>query len=139
MKKKLNIGVVGCGFMGRTHSNAFRTVPNFFDIPYEPVLKTVCARSEERARSFAAQWGYESFETDWRKLVESAEIDLIDIASPNDTHAEIALAAANGRERPCCAKSRWEGRRRNPWQWWKRWKKPGWPTWSGTTTGACRP
>jgi predicted dehydrogenase len=104
MKKKLNIGVVGCGFMGRTHSNAFRTVPNFFDLAYEPVLKTICARKGERAKAFAAQWGYESFETDWRKMVDSPEIDLIDIASPNDTHAEIAVAAAGAGKMVMCEK-----------------------------------
>jgi predicted dehydrogenase len=104
MKKKLNIGVVGCGFMGRTHSNAFRSAPNFFDLPYEPVLKAICARKGERAKSFAAQWGYESFETDWRKMVDSAEIDLIDIASPNDTHAEIAVAAAQAGKMVMCEK-----------------------------------
>jgi predicted dehydrogenase len=104
VKKKLNIGVVGCGFMGRTHSNAFRTVPNFFDLPYEPVLKTICARKGERAKLFAAQWGYESFETDWRKMVDSPEIDLIDIASPNDTHAEIAVAAALAGKMVMCEK-----------------------------------
>jgi myo-inositol 2-dehydrogenase/D-chiro-inositol 1-dehydrogenase len=104
MKKKLNIGVVGCGFMGRTHSNAFRTVPNFFDVPYEPVLKKICARSESRASGFASQWGYEGFETDWRKLVESPEIDLVDIASPNDTHAEIAVAAARAGKMVMCEK-----------------------------------
>src|SRR5260370_37182087 len=92
--KKLNIGVVGYGFMGRTHLNAFLKVANFFDVPYQPVLKTICARNAERANSFAAKWGYESVETDWRKLVESPDIELIDIASPNDTHAEIAIAAA---------------------------------------------
>ena len=92
--KKLNIGIVGYGFMGRTHSNAFRKAPNFFDLPYEPVLKTICARNPERAQAFAAKWGYESAVTDWRALVDSADIDVIDIASPNDTHAEIAIAAA---------------------------------------------
>ena len=67
--KTLNIGMVGYGFMGRTHSNAFLRVNNFFDIPYRPVLKTVCARSPERARAFAEKWGYSSVETDWRALV----------------------------------------------------------------------
>ena len=62
--------MVGCGFMGRTHSNAFRQAPRFFDLPYEPVLKTICARNGEKAAAFAANWGYESSETDWRKLVE---------------------------------------------------------------------
>ena len=102
--KKLNIGVIGCGFMGRTHSNAFGKVSNFFDVPYRPVLKTICARSGDRARSFAERWGYESTETDWRKLVESPDIDLIDIASPNDTHAEIAIAAAKAGKMVMCEK-----------------------------------
>src|SRR6185295_15490989 len=58
MKKKLNIGLVGYGFMGRTHSNAFRQAPRFFDVPYEPVLKAVCARNADRVRAFASNWGY---------------------------------------------------------------------------------
>jgi predicted dehydrogenase len=69
MKKKLNVGVIGCGFMGRTHSNAFLQAPRFFDLPVERVLKRVCARNAERAKAFAENWGYESYETDWRKLV----------------------------------------------------------------------
>lgn len=102
--KKLNIGVIGCGFMGRTHSNAFGKVTNFFDVPFRPVLKTICARNGDRARSFADRWGYESTETDWRKVVESPDIDLIDIASPNDTHAEIAIAAAKAGKMVMCEK-----------------------------------
>ncbi|MCA9433013.1 MAG: Gfo/Idh/MocA family oxidoreductase, partial [Candidatus Omnitrophica bacterium] len=84
-KKKLNVGLIGYGFMGRTHSNAYRKVGNFFDLDYEVVTKAVYARNEERLKSFADQWGYESTETDWRKLVERDDIDLIDIGSPNDT------------------------------------------------------
>ncbi|MBL8242226.1 MAG: Gfo/Idh/MocA family oxidoreductase [Bryobacterales bacterium] len=102
--KKLRIGLIGYGFMGRTHSNAFRKVTNFFDVPYEPVLHTVCARNEERAKAFASKWGYQSVETDWRKAVESPDIDLIDIASPNDTHAEIAIAAAKAGKMVMCEK-----------------------------------
>src|ERR687886_2692966 len=83
MKKKLNIGLVGYGFMGRTHSNAFLQAPRFFDVPYQPVLKAVCARNAERVKAFAANWGYESIETDWRALVDRRDIDLVDIASPN--------------------------------------------------------
>ncbi len=93
-KKKLNIGLVGAGFMGRTHSNAFRQAGRFFDLDYEPVLKAVATRNAKGAADFAANWGYESSEGDWRKLVDRKDIDLIDIASPNDTHAEIAIAAA---------------------------------------------
>jgi len=102
--KTLNIGMVGYGFMGRTHSNAFRAVNNFFDIPYRPVLKTICARNADRVRAFAENWGYSSIETDWRALVNSPEIDLIDIASPNDTHAEIAIAAAAAGKMVLCEK-----------------------------------
>ena len=102
--KNINIGVIGCGFMGRTHSNAFGKVSQFFDLPYRPVLKTICARNADRARAFATQWGYESAETDWRRLVASPEIDLIDIASPNDTHAEIAVAAAQAGKMVLCEK-----------------------------------
>ncbi len=103
-KKQLNIGLVGYGFMGRTHSNAFLQAGRFFDLPYKPVLKAVCARNPERAQSFADNWGYESIETDWRKLIERDDIDLIDIASPNDTHAEIAIAAAKAGKIVMCEK-----------------------------------
>jgi myo-inositol 2-dehydrogenase/D-chiro-inositol 1-dehydrogenase len=80
--KTLNIGLVGYGFMGRTHSNAFLQAPRFFELPYKPVLKAVAARNEDRVKTFAANWGYESYETDWRKLIERKDIDVIDIASP---------------------------------------------------------
>jgi predicted dehydrogenase len=103
-KPRLNIGVVGYGFMGRTHSNAFRRVSNFFDVPYEPVLKVICARNRSRAESFQQTWGYESIETDWRRLIERKDIDVVDIASPNDTHAEIAIAAAQAGKAILCEK-----------------------------------
>ncbi len=103
-KKKLNIGMVGYGFMGRTHSNAFSQVGHFFDTGYQPVLKTICARDAEKGKAFADQWGYESSVTDWRKLVDDKNIDLIDIASPNDTHMEIAIAAAEAGKMVMCEK-----------------------------------
>jgi predicted dehydrogenase len=102
--KNLNIGLVGYGFMGRTHSNAFHQAPRFFDLPLRPVLKAVCARDADRAKRFAGNWGYESVETDWRKLVERKDIDLIDIASPNDTHHDIAIAAAQAGKTVMCEK-----------------------------------
>ena len=102
--KTLNIGMIGYGFMGRTHSNAFLQAGRFFDLPYRPVLKAICARNAERVRKFAENWGYESSETDWRKLVERKDIDLVDIASPNDTHAEIAIAAAKAGKIVMCEK-----------------------------------
>src|ERR671910_299025 len=102
--KNLNIGLVGYGFMGRTHSNAFHQAPRFFDLPYRPVLKAVSARNEERVKKFAENWGYESYETDWRKLIERKDIDVVDIASPNDTHREIAIAAAQAGKMVMCEK-----------------------------------
>lgn len=103
-KKELNIGLVGYGFMGRTHSNAFLQVPRFFDLPYQPVLKAVCARSAERVKGFAENWGYQSIETDWRAMIDRKDIDVIDIASPNNTHAEIAIAAAQAGKMVLCEK-----------------------------------
>ncbi|MCA3556304.1 Gfo/Idh/MocA family oxidoreductase [Aestuariivirga sp.] len=103
-KKTLNIGMVGYGFMGRTHSNAFAQAPRFFDLGCTPVLKTICARNAEKAKDFAEQWGYESSVTDWRRLVDDKSVDLIDIASPNDTHMEIAIAAAQSGKMVMCEK-----------------------------------
>jgi predicted dehydrogenase len=102
--KKLNIGIVGGGLMGRAHSNAFDKVNHFFDLEYKPALKAVCGRDAKNAAAFAARWGYESIETDWRKLVRRDDIDLIDIASPNNTHAEIAIAAAKAGKMVLCEK-----------------------------------
>jgi predicted dehydrogenase len=104
MKKPLRIGLIGYGFMGRTHSNAFRKVGNFFDLEYAPVMQAVCARDAAKAQAFANQWGWQSVETDWRKLVDRADIDLIDIGSPNNTHAEIAIAAAKAGKMIMCEK-----------------------------------
>ena len=102
--KTLAIGLVGYGFMGRTHSNAFLQAGHFFDLPYQPVLRAVCARNPDRLNAFAENWGYQSIETDWRRLIHHKDIDLIDIASPNDTHAEIAIAAAKAGKMVMCEK-----------------------------------
>jgi myo-inositol 2-dehydrogenase/D-chiro-inositol 1-dehydrogenase len=104
MRNQFRIGLVGCGFMGRTHSNAFHQAPHFFDLPCKPVLQAVCARSPKSASDFAQRWNYASFETDWRKLVRRDDIDLIDIATPNDSHAEIAIAAARAGKMVMCEK-----------------------------------
>jgi myo-inositol 2-dehydrogenase/D-chiro-inositol 1-dehydrogenase len=104
MTKTLNIGLVGYGFMGRTHSNAFLQAGRYFNLPRKPVMKAVAARSEDRVRAFADNWGFESHTADWRELVNRKDIDLIDIASPNDTHHDIAIAAAKAGKMVMCEK-----------------------------------
>ena len=104
-KKQLRIGLIGCGFMGRTHTNGYKRVSDFFPaLGFTPVLKAACARNETRVRAFAEQWGYESFETDWKKLIQRDDIDAVDICTPNDTHAEIAIAAAAAGKMILCEK-----------------------------------
>ncbi|VTS02521.1 Gfo/Idh/MocA family protein [Tuwongella immobilis] len=104
MAKPLNIALIGTGFMGRTHSNAYRKVRNFFNVPYDPVLKVVCARDAAKTKAFADTWGYESTESDWRKVIERKDVDVIDICTPNNLHAEIAIAAAEAGKMILCEK-----------------------------------
>jgi predicted dehydrogenase len=104
MTKPLNIAVCGYGFMGRAHSNAYRRVNNFFDLEYRPVLKAVCARDAKKAQAFADKWGYESIETDWRKVLERKDIDAVDICTPNNLHHDIAVAAAQAGKMILCEK-----------------------------------
>jgi predicted dehydrogenase len=103
-KKDLNVAMIGYGFMGRAHSNGFRKVNNFFDLEYRPVLKVACARNKARAQAFADQWGYESVETDWREVLKRDDIDLVTICTPNDSHKEIAIAAAQAGKMIICEK-----------------------------------
>ena len=104
-KKELRIGLVGYGFMGRTHSNAYKRVSDFFpELLYKPVLKAVCARNKERVQAFADQWGYESVETDWKTLVTRTDIDAVDICTPNNMHSEIAIMAAKHGKMVLCEK-----------------------------------
>jgi predicted dehydrogenase len=105
MPQELRIGLVGYGFMGRTHSNGYKRVMDFFpELETRPVLQAVCGRTPEKTAAFAEQWGYASHETDWRKLVERDDIDAIDICTPNDQHAEIAIAAAEAGKMVLCEK-----------------------------------
>ncbi|MFO0788591.1 MAG: Gfo/Idh/MocA family oxidoreductase [Pirellulales bacterium] len=103
-RKPLRIGMIGYGFMGRAHSNAYNRVNNFFNLEYEPVLQAVCARDEAKAKAFADTWSYASVETDWRKLVERKDIDAVDICVPNNLHHDIAIAAAKAGKMILCEK-----------------------------------
>src|SRR4051794_13845274 len=103
-RKPLRIGMIGYGFMGRAHSNAYRRVNNFFDLEYEPVLQAVCARDQDKAKKFADKWGYPSIESDWHKLIDRKAIDAVDICVPNNLHHDIAVAAAKAGKMILCEK-----------------------------------
>ena len=104
-KTELRIGLIGCGFMGRTHTNGYKRVSDFFpELTYRPVLKAVCSRNKDKVQAFADQWGYESVETDWKALIARDDIDAIDICAPNNMHAEIAIAAAEAGKMILCEK-----------------------------------
>lgn len=103
--KTLRIGLIGYGFMGRTHSNGYKRVNDFFpELGIRPVLAAVCGRNADNAQAFADQWQYESIETDWQQLIARDDIDAIDICTPNNSHAEIAIAAAAAGKMILCEK-----------------------------------
>src|SRR5205085_5886075 len=89
----LTVGLIGYGFMGKAHSNAWRQAPHFFGLPVRLRLKTICGRSKASLRRAATQFGWEKAAIDWKQVVNDPEIDLIDICTPNDAHREIAIAA----------------------------------------------
>lgn len=104
-KKHIRIGLIGTGLMGRIHTNAYKRIPDFFsEFEYMPVLQAVCARREDKVKAFAEQWGYASYETDWRKIIARDDIDAVDICTPNSSHAEIAIAAAEAGKMILCEK-----------------------------------
>ena len=102
--KNLRVGLIGCGFMGRAHSNAYLRLNNFFPVQHRPVLQAVCDVNLEKAEQFREVWGYQRAEADWRRLMEAKDIDLIDICVPNFLHREIAVAAAQAGKMILCEK-----------------------------------
>ena len=102
--KPLRVGMAGYAFMGAAHSHAWRTAPRFFDLPLQPQLTAVAGRNADGVRAAAGKLGWESAETDWRRLIERDDIDLIDICTPGDTHAEIAIAALEAGKHVLCEK-----------------------------------
>ncbi|MBB6405565.1 Gfo/Idh/MocA family protein [Arthrobacter sp. AZCC_0090] len=102
--KPLRVGMVGYAFMGAAHSHAWRTAPRFFDLPLDPRLTALCGRNDDGVRAAAGKLGWGSVETDWRRLLERDDIDLIDICTPGNTHAEIAIAALEAGKHVLCEK-----------------------------------
>ncbi|MGW5370476.1 Gfo/Idh/MocA family protein [Streptomyces sp. NPDC004009] len=100
----LRVGMVGYAFMGAAHSQGWRTAGRVFDLPLSPVQAVICGRDETAARAAAGRHGWADVETDWRALVARDDIDLIDICTPGDSHAEIALAALAAGKHVLCEK-----------------------------------
>lgn len=103
-KKTFNVGLIGYQFMGKAHSNAYRQVGRFFDLPADIRMHTICGRNEERVKAAAAKLGWDHYETDWRKVIENPEIDIVDVSTPGDSHAEISIAAAKAGKIVWCEK-----------------------------------
>ena len=100
----LNVAIIGHRFMGKAHSHAWKDAPLFFDLPARPVMKVACGRSIEPLRVFAQRWGWAEIDTDWRRVVERQDIDVVDISVPHNLHYEIALAAARNGKHIFCEK-----------------------------------
>jgi predicted dehydrogenase len=100
----LNVAMLGTKFMGRAHAHAWRTAGRFFDLPAEPVLAVVAGRDAEATRAFAEHWGWERATTRWRTAATDPEVDLVDVATPNDVHADQAIAALEAGKHVACEK-----------------------------------
>ncbi|MEX2243922.1 MAG: Gfo/Idh/MocA family oxidoreductase [Fimbriimonadaceae bacterium] len=103
-KKTVTFGLIGYQFMGKAHSNAYRQVNRFFDLPVQVRMKTICGRTEAGVKAAAEGLGWEGYATDWRRVVEDPEIDVIDVSTPGDSHCEIACAAAAAGKAVWCEK-----------------------------------
>ncbi|MGK0220585.1 MAG: putative dehydrogenase [Planctomycetota bacterium] len=105
MTRPLRVGMIGYGFMGKAHSNAYKQVAHFFpELELRPELSVLCARDKDKAASFAKTWGYKNVVSDWRELVQRDDVDIIDIGAPNHIHKDIALAAAAAGKMVVCEK-----------------------------------
>ena len=102
--EELNVALIGQGFMGRTHSNAWGQVGKFFQTPLKPVMHTVFGQEAENPQAFAENWGWQNASTDWESVVKSPEIGLVDVATPNFMHAPVARAAIEAGKACACEK-----------------------------------
>jgi predicted dehydrogenase len=103
-RRKLGVALIGHGFMGKAHSNAWRQAPHFFELPGDLRMKTICGRDRARLKKDAARLGWETWQTDWRSAVADPEIDIVDVCTPNNTHCEIATFAAEQGKAILCEK-----------------------------------
>ncbi|HHT26455.1 MAG TPA: Gfo/Idh/MocA family oxidoreductase [Firmicutes bacterium] len=104
MSKPLGVGMIGYRFMGKAHSHAYRDAGFYFNLTRPLAMRAICGRNEEAVAAAAQRWGWESYETDWRRLLERNDIDIIDVSSPGNTHYEIVMAAAKAGKHIICEK-----------------------------------
>jgi len=104
MSKKVNVALIGTKFMGKTHSNAFRQVARFFDLKAQPVMKVLCGRDEEGTKQAAGQFGWEEYDTNWKRVVQRDDIDIVDVASPGHLHHPMVIEAAKNGKHIICEK-----------------------------------
>lgn len=103
-KKTVNVALIGTKFMGKAHSNAFRQVTKFFNMPVNPVMKVLCGRNPQETKDLAAKYGWEEFSTDWKKVVARDDIDIVDVSAPGNMHHPMAIAAAKAGKHVICEK-----------------------------------
>lgn len=102
--KVLSVALIGTKFMGRAHSNAWKQAPRFFDLPADLRLAVICGRNASETSKAATKLGWQRSSTDWRAVIADPAIDIVDICTPNDSHAEIAIAAAKAGKAILCEK-----------------------------------
>lgn len=103
-KRQINVALIGYQFMGKAHSNAYRQVGRFFDLDVEPVMKVLVGRTEHKVKAAQEQFGWQEYATNWEDVIARDDIDLIDIGTANDTHAQIAIAALKAGKHVLCEK-----------------------------------
>ena len=104
MKPELRVALLGQGFMGKAHSNAYSQAGHFYDLPYRIRRRLMCGRDAANLASMAERWGWEETSTDWRSAIERTDIDAVDISLPNHLHAPAAIAAAQAGKIILCEK-----------------------------------
>ncbi|MDA0193936.1 MAG: Gfo/Idh/MocA family oxidoreductase [Bacteroidetes bacterium] len=102
--KTMNVGIIGYQFMGKAHSNGWIKAPLFFDLNIKPELKVACGRNKSAVKAFADKWGWQEVKTDWKKVVENPDVDIIDISLPQHLHYDVAIAAAKNGKHIFCEK-----------------------------------
>src|SRR4029450_6542235 len=104
MPPEFRVALLGQGFMGKAHSNAYVQAPHFYDLPYRVVRKVICGRDTASLSAMADRWGWDETATDWRAVIERKDIDAVDICLPNHLHGPVAIAAAHVGKTVLCEK-----------------------------------